>query len=183
MNAVGIKTEQRTSAIATNAPPTSVMALRAASRGLRPFSMWCSIASTTTIASSTTMPIARTMPKSEMLLIENPKASIAANVPINETGIGDERNDRRAPGLKKNKHNENDKCDRFEQCLLHFVDGFAHGHRRVVNNCVVEAGGKRCLSSAIFFRTASEVARAFEPGSWKMAIAVAGFPPSPLLTV
>ena len=65
MNAVGMKTEQSTSAIATNAPPTSVMALRAASRGLRPSSMWCSMASTTTMASSTTMPIARTMPKSE----------------------------------------------------------------------------------------------------------------------
>ena len=87
MNAVGIKTEQRTSAIATNAPPTSVIALRAASRGLRPLSMWCSIASTTTMASSTTIPIARTTPKSETLLIENPKADIAAKVPINETGI------------------------------------------------------------------------------------------------
>ena len=33
------------------------------------------------------MPIARTMPNSERLLIENPKPFIAANVPINETGI------------------------------------------------------------------------------------------------
>ena len=39
MNAVGINTEQRTSAIATKAPPTSVIALRAASRGLKPSSM------------------------------------------------------------------------------------------------------------------------------------------------
>ena len=39
INAVGIKTEQSTRAIATRAPPTSVMALRAASRGLKPSSM------------------------------------------------------------------------------------------------------------------------------------------------
>ena len=45
------------------------------------------MASTTTMASSTTMPIARTMPKSEMLLIEKPKAAMAAKVPMSETGI------------------------------------------------------------------------------------------------
>ena len=39
INAVGTKTEQSTRAIATNAPPTSVIALRAASRGLKPSSM------------------------------------------------------------------------------------------------------------------------------------------------
>src|SRR6266487_1403810 len=123
MNAVGMKTEQSTNAIATNAPPTSVIALRAASRGLRPSSMWCSIASTTTIASSTTMPMARTMPKSERLLIENPKPFIAANVPINE----------------------HDQRDRFEERLLHFMDRFADRNRRIVNNCVVESGREALL--------------------------------------
>ena len=39
------------------------------------------------MASSTTMPMASTMPKSEMLLIENPKTVMAANVPMSETGI------------------------------------------------------------------------------------------------
>src|SRR5437667_11590892 len=39
INAVGINTEQRTRAIATKAPPTSVIALRAASRGLKPSSI------------------------------------------------------------------------------------------------------------------------------------------------
>src|SRR5207244_13019122 len=39
INAVGIKTEQRTRAIATNETTTSLIALRAASRGLKPSSM------------------------------------------------------------------------------------------------------------------------------------------------
>src|SRR5690554_120433 len=42
--------------------------------------------STTTIASSTTMPIASTMPNSVSVLIENPSASIPANVPTIATG-------------------------------------------------------------------------------------------------
>ena len=42
--------------------------------------------SSTTIASSTTMPIASTMPNSVSVLIENPNASMAASVPISDTG-------------------------------------------------------------------------------------------------
>ena len=42
--------------------------------------------SSTTIASSTTMPIASTMPNNVSVLIENPNSSIAASVPISETG-------------------------------------------------------------------------------------------------
>ena len=42
--------------------------------------------SSTTIASSTTMPIASTMPNSVSMLIEKPNSSIAANVPISDTG-------------------------------------------------------------------------------------------------
>ena len=51
---------------------------------------------------------------------------------------------------------------------LHFVDRLTDRNGRVVDNCIVESGGKRCFSSAIFFRTASDVA-VVEPGSWKMA--------------
>ena len=48
--------------------------------------MWRSTFSTTTMASSTTMPMASTSPKSESVLIEKPKASSTAKVPIAETG-------------------------------------------------------------------------------------------------
>ena len=48
--------------------------------------MWCSTASTTTIASSTTMPTASTTASIVSVLIENPSATNAANVPTSETG-------------------------------------------------------------------------------------------------
>ena len=62
------------------------MALRLASRGDMPSSMWCSTASTTTIASSTTRPIASTRPNSDRVLIEKPSNGNTANVATSETG-------------------------------------------------------------------------------------------------
>ena len=62
------------------------MALKVASRGDIPCSMWCSTASTTTIASSTTRPIASTRPNSDRVLIEKPSNGKNAKVPTSETG-------------------------------------------------------------------------------------------------
>ena len=87
MNAAGTNTAHSTSAIATNAEPTSSMLRCAASRGLRPAAMLRSTFSTTTIASSTTMPIASTKPNSDRLLIENPNTPMKKNVPTSDTGI------------------------------------------------------------------------------------------------
>jgi hypothetical protein len=70
----------------TTGPETSDIALRVASRGDIPSSMWCSTASTTTIASSTTSPIASTRPKSDSVLIEKPRKGKKANVPMSDTG-------------------------------------------------------------------------------------------------
>ncbi len=86
MNAVGMKTAARMTAIATTGPDTSSMALIVASRGDMPSSMWCSTASTTTIASSTTSPIASTRPKSESVFTENPNSGKRMNVPMSDTG-------------------------------------------------------------------------------------------------
>src|SRR6266536_3418857 len=74
------------SAMLITGPDTSSIALKVASRGLMPSSMWCSTASTTTIASSTTNPIASTSAKSDSVLIEKPSNGKTANVPINDTG-------------------------------------------------------------------------------------------------
>ena len=87
MNAVGTNTADKTSAIATSAPPTSSIVRCAASRGVIPSSRLRSTSSTTTIASSTTMPIARTSPKSESVFSEKPNAWSTANVPMSDTGI------------------------------------------------------------------------------------------------
>ena len=87
INAVGMNTALSTRAMAMTAPLTSFIALWVASAGESPSAMCRSTFSTTTMASSTTIPIASTSPNNERLLIENPKAVIAANVPISDTGI------------------------------------------------------------------------------------------------
>ena len=86
MKAVGTKTAARMSAIATTGPETSSIALKAASRGESPFSMWCSTASTTTMASSTTRPMASTSPNSDRVLMEKPRSGNTMNVPTRATG-------------------------------------------------------------------------------------------------
>ena len=72
--------------MATTGPDTSSIALKVASFGVIPCSMWCMTASTTTIASSTTMPIASTRPSSESTLIEKPSSGKKMNAPTSETG-------------------------------------------------------------------------------------------------
>src|SRR5689334_1945541 len=86
MKATGTKTAERTSAIAMMGPLTSSIARWLASSGDNPSSIWRSTFSTTTIASSTTIPIASTRPNSDSVLIENPVASITANVPTIDIG-------------------------------------------------------------------------------------------------
>ena len=87
MKAVGTNTADRTSAMATSAPPTSSIVRCAASRGDMPWWRLRSTSSTTTIASSTTMPMARTSPNSESVFSEKPNACSTANVPMRDTGI------------------------------------------------------------------------------------------------
>jgi len=86
MNATGMKTAERISAMPMTGPETSFIACTVASFGLFPCSMWCATASTTTIASSTTMPIARTRPNIDSVLSEKPRSGKKANVPMRETG-------------------------------------------------------------------------------------------------
>ncbi len=81
-----MKTALNTRPTAITGPETCRIASSVASRGARPFSMWCSTASTTTMASSTTMPIASTRPNSVRLLSENPTTAMTANVPTTATG-------------------------------------------------------------------------------------------------
>src|SRR6185312_11016937 len=86
MNATGTNTAHKTSAMAMIGRLTSSIALWLASRGDSPSSMCRSTFSTTTIASSTTIPMASTNPNNDSVLIENPDASMIANVPTIEIG-------------------------------------------------------------------------------------------------
>jgi len=85
-NVQGTNTAHKTRATATTGPVTSSIALRAASRGVRPCSSQRSTFSTTTIASSTTIPMASTNPNSERLFSEKSRAAMTANVPMMATG-------------------------------------------------------------------------------------------------
>ena len=70
--------------------------------------MYRSTFSTTTIASSTTIPIASTRPNNVNVLIEKPSRYRKAKVPTTETGTAIKWNDRRAPGLQEQNHDQND---------------------------------------------------------------------------
>ena len=83
---MGTNTAESTSAIPMTGPLSSCIALRAASLGVKPCSMWCCMPSTTTMASSTTRPIASTNPNNERVLTENPNNGKTAKVATSETG-------------------------------------------------------------------------------------------------
>src|SRR5664280_1058122 len=86
-NAIGPNTAESTSPMPMSALVICPMDLIVASRGGRPSSaMMRSTFSTTTMASSTSNPIASTMANIVSMLIENPNAPSAANVPNNTTG-------------------------------------------------------------------------------------------------
>ena len=83
-----MNTASSTSDDATTAPEISLIASRAPSYGVIPFSwMKRAMFSMTTIASSTTSPVASVSPNSVSVLIEKPSTFIKKNVPSSETGI------------------------------------------------------------------------------------------------
>ena len=84
----GTNTDIRVRVTPAMAPPSSSIALIAASFGPTfSCSMIRQTFSTTTMASSTTMAMASTRPNSEIRLIVRPNAASSAKVPISETGM------------------------------------------------------------------------------------------------
>ena len=84
----GTNTDIRVRVTPAIAPPSSSIALIAASFGPTfCSSMMRQTFSTTTMASSTTMAIARTRPNSEIRLMVSPNAARSAKVPTSETGM------------------------------------------------------------------------------------------------
>ena len=83
-----MNTAMSTAVDAITGPVTSVMPSVMARRESQPFSVIRrTVFSVTRMASSTTMPITRIKPKRVRLLIDIPRPSNTANVPINETGM------------------------------------------------------------------------------------------------
>ena len=115
MNAVGTNTAARMSAIATTGPDTSSIALKAASRGDSPCSMWCSTASTTTMASSTTRPMASTRPKSDSVLIEKPEQREEHERADQRHRHRQQRDQRGPEALQEDEDDDDDEDERLER--------------------------------------------------------------------
>ena len=94
-------------------------------------------------------------------------------VPISDTGMATIGNDRGAPGLQEQDDDQHHQHDRFEQRLDHLVDRLLNELGGVVGDAVAHPRGKLLASSPMVASTLAAVASAFEPGRWKIAIAVA----------
>ena len=138
MNAVGMNTAARMSAIATTGPDTSSIALSVASRGDMPSSMWCSTASTTTMASSTTRPMASTRPKSESVLTENPNSGKEHERADERDRHGQQRDQRRPPALQEDEDDEDDQEQRLPERVGDLAHALGDGLRRVERHRVVQ---------------------------------------------
>ena len=86
ISSTGMNTAISEKVIDTMVKPISREPFSAASNGRMPPSMWRTMFSSMTMASSTTKPTDSVSASSVMLLMEKPKAYIAAQVPISDTG-------------------------------------------------------------------------------------------------
>ncbi len=86
ISSTGMNTAISEKVIDTIVKPISREPFSAASNGLMPPSMWRTIFSSMTMASSTTKPTDSVKASNVILLMEKPKAYIAAQVPISEMG-------------------------------------------------------------------------------------------------
>ena len=143
---------------------TSDIALKVASRGDMPSSMWCSTASTTTMASSTTRPIASTSANSDSVLIEKPEQREEREHADQRDRHRQQRDQRRAPALQEDEDDQHDQADRLEQRDEDLLDARLHRRRGVERDLVVHAGREALLEVAIVARTAAATSSAFEPG-------------------
>ena len=166
MNAVGMNTAARMTAIATTGPDTSPMAFSVASRGDMPSSMWCSTASTTTIASSTTRPMASTRPKRESVFTENPKAGKRMKVPMSDTGTA---RSGISVGRQPCRNTNTTRMTSSSACQSVFeISRIPSDTACVVSRPIAYSRpcGKLLLILSIAFLTPLAQSRALEPGSW-----------------
>ena len=175
MKADGTNTAHSTSAIATSAPPTSSMLLSAASRGDKP---GCDVALDVLHHDDGVVDhdADRQHQAEQRKVVER-----EAEHRHDEEGAderhrnGDQRNDRRAPGLQKQDHHQHHQNDRLADGLDHRVDRLLDEFGRVVDDGVLDAGREALRQldpwSAMMLVA---VASAFEPGRWKIASATAG---------
>ena len=165
MNETGTNTAHSTRPMATTGPLTSSMAFSVACTGLRPCSMWCSTASTTTMASSTTMPTASTTPSIVSVLMENPEH--------HESGEGSDQRDRhrehgdesRAEIAEEDEHHDQHEDDGVPQRQEDLMNGDLDELGGVQRDAEVEPGREVLRVSSSILRMLSTVWMALAPGS------------------
>ena len=119
------------------------------------------------------MPIASTSPNSDSVLIENPAASIIANVPTIEIGTA-------ASGMIDARHvwrnNTTTNTTISVASSSVVITSRMESRTNSVGSYTADQSipcGKRVLSSFIFSRTPLESASALDPGAWNTAMATA----------
>ena len=138
-----------------SAPPTSSIVRCAASRGAMPARKCRSAFSTTTIASSTTMPIDSTRPNIDRLFSEKPKTRHDRERADQRHRDREQRDDRRAPALQEQHHDDHRENHRLEQRFLHRVHRGARERHGVENDLVGDA--RRELALQLLHRVADVV--------------------------
>ena len=131
ISSTGMNTATSENVIDTMVKPISREPFSAASNGRMPPSMWRTMFSSMTMASSTTKPTDSVSASSVMLLMEKPKAYIAAQVPTSDTGTAS-AGMMVAETLRRNrKITMMTSADRDRQRFLHVVDRLADRDRAV----------------------------------------------------
>ena len=142
----GTNTDIRVKVTPAMAPPSSSIALIAASFGPTfSCSMIRQTFSTTTIASSTTMAMASTRPNSEIRLIVRPNAASSAKVPISETGMVMVGISVPRQSCRKMKMVRKTRMPASIRVVDDAVDGVVDEDRGVEQDRVVESLGERAL--------------------------------------
>ena len=90
-------------------------------------------------------------------------------------GHGEQRDDRRAPGLQEDDDDEHDHRERLEQRVDDRLDRAAHEDGRDRRRWSSRRpAGNSSSARAMVARTSSEIWIALEPGDWKIGMATAG---------
>ena len=136
--------------------------------------MFRSTFSTTTIASSTTMPTASTRPKSDSVLMEKPKASMNASVPMMDTGTASRGiTDARQVWRKSTTTMTTRSVASSSVFTTSWIDWSTKTVGSYTMVCSIPFG-KLSDASSIRSRMPAASSSAFEPGDWKITIATAG---------
>ena len=84
--------------------------------------------------------MASTSANSDSVLIEKPRNGNTMNTPTQRHRHGQERDERRAPALQEDEHDEHDQPDGLGERDEDLLDAGLHGRRRVERDLVVHAG-------------------------------------------